>query len=153
MAQIIDMYLDLINPALKPMVGTFPDVKVTGALPQQCYSFARTFTMAAREDSQAAYVEGFVFIDNVAPVGHAWFKDERGRYVDGTTVDASFRRMGVEIPAKVFNKHMRVPAFALEYERHNDMFPFVRAFKRVVPDGDLLRELLAQAGGRRRKIR
>lgn len=141
MAQIVEMYLNMIYPELIPSLKEFPNVTVTGALPNKCYSFARTFTMSAKSDSKACYIEGYVFVDGFIPIGHAWRRDEQGNYVDGTTVDASFMRMGIEVPARVFQKYMKDAKFALEYERYGDVFPFLRTYRRFYPDGDLVKEM------------
>lgn len=145
MAQIVEMYLNMIYPELIPSLKEFPNVTVTGALPNKCYSFARTFTMSAKPDSKACYIEGYVFVDGIIPIGHAWRRDEQGNYVDGTTVDASFMRMGIEVPARVFQKYMKDAKFALEYERYGDVFPFLRTYRRFYPDGDLVKEIASNS--------
>lgn len=136
---MINMHLGMIDPLLIPCVQTYADVTVTGQFPNKCYAFARmaTFDLV---DTICYYVEGIVMVDDCLPIGHAWVKDRHNHCIDGTAIDQRFARLGIEIPAKVFIRHMRSPAFASEYEKH-DLFPFVRAYKQVVRDADLISEL------------
>lgn len=71
--------------------------------------------MASKDSSKASYVECFVFIDNMLPIGHAWLRNGQGEVLDGTTVDSTFLRSGIEIPQHTFKKFMSIPAFALEF--------------------------------------
>lgn len=130
-------YMTLLYPSLVPLLQEFPPVTVTGALPNQCYSYARSSTVDSKSNSSAAYCEGFVFIHNQLPVGHAWYRSENGEYIDATNAKVDWARVGIEIPAKLFKKYMKKRRFAEEYEQYNDAFPFVRSYKRLYPDKDL----------------
>ena len=142
--EAVRVSLNLIDPSLVPLVRP---CEVTasgehGPFPGRCFTFARAFVESSPPSQNVCYVEGVVCIHHVLPIGHAWVKNEGGHYIDGSAVDLSFPRLGIEIPADVFVRHMRSPAFSAEYERH-DLFPFVRAYMaRVsVNAGDLSREL------------
>jgi hypothetical protein len=124
---LLSTLLEMMNLRADEVMAEFrvyEGVTVLGALPKQCYSFARSKAAAAEG---GFYVEGYVLSPGVLlPIGHAWFEEADGRAADGTTVDARYTRIGVRVPVATFRARMTNPSFVRDFELHDQM-PFARA--------------------------
>jgi len=107
-----------------PRLESMPKAHVLGTFPKMCYSFAR---MQAEVTTVGFYCEGYTVLPELPmfPVYHAWYVDPSGKVIDGTTVPATAQRVGLKIPADLFNKYMNIKKFRERYELYGE-FPFAR---------------------------
>jgi len=143
----IDIYLDIIDPYMKPFVEEFQfsSSNVLNVLPNQCYSWSRYRINQLCGREQACYCEGVVLMKRygMIPVPHAWVVNEAGHLEDGTDVDHQYPRIGYRIPEALFNSCMKNSSFVEQFERYKE-FPFLRAYHHVYQQQSILSDHLAR---------
>ena len=135
------MILKLMDPELIPHIKRYDDVQSSDIMPKRCYSFARSMIYDDPKDSDTAYIEGIAMRKNGLPIGHAWIRTEENIYLDGTDFGPDCIRCGIEIPQQVFRKYMSDDRFIKEYEIHNDILPFMRAYHDLYPSNSIAQEI------------